>query len=91
MCGKHVSEWVESDVPFIAHRDISPNCPLMHLDRLEARLQTFEEKWPNNQNLIPGLAQSGFYYWPEEVGQDSVRCAHCGVSLDSWEPFDDPM
>lgn len=37
------------------------------------------------------MAQAGFYYSPNQMGEDYGLCAYCGLGLDGWEPSDDPI
>ena len=38
------------------------------------------------------MAEAGLYYYPEldTPKSDKVQCYQCGLSLDGWEPLDDP-
>lgn len=36
------------------------------------------------------MVDAGWYYCPTVESDDFVRCAYCSLSLDGWEPKDDP-
>ncbi|KKA24189.1 Chromosome segregation protein BIR1 [Rasamsonia emersonii CBS 393.64] len=63
---------------------------------VEARRATFGSSWPHDGK--PGwLCQSdkmvaaGWYFCPTEESADLASCAYCKLSLDGWEPQDDPF
>ncbi|PIA19306.1 BIR-domain-containing protein, partial [Coemansia reversa NRRL 1564] len=74
-----------------AHRDV-----LAMRNDVELRLATFTAgEWPHagreGWNVTPErLAEAGFYFTPEWVGDDTATCAFCGYALAEWEPDDDP-
>ena len=37
------------------------------------------------------MVDAGWYYCPTIESDDFVRCAYCSLSLDGWEPKDDPQ
>lgn len=37
------------------------------------------------------MAQAGFVYTPQDVGDDTVTCLYCNLSLGGWETEDDPV
>lgn len=37
------------------------------------------------------MVEAGWYYDPTEETPDGVTCPYCSLSLDSWEPNDDPL
>jgi len=37
------------------------------------------------------MAKAGFFYTPAPDEDDKVQCPYCLLSLDGWEPKDDPM
>ncbi|XP_061184442.1 putative inhibitor of apoptosis [Saccostrea echinata] len=52
------------------------------------REATFDDRWPDSlKGLIPDLAKAGFYY---RGVSDKTICFHCGMTLNLWEPTDDP-
>ena len=52
------------------------------------RLQTFEN-WPKNYIINPQyLAKMGFRYTYQG---DSVICTACGVFIESWDIWDNPL
>ena len=36
------------------------------------------------------MAEAGWYYCPTEESDDYAKCPYCNLSLDGWEPKDDP-
>lgn len=41
--------------------------------------------------LIAKMIDAGWYFCPNEESEDFVTCAYCKLSLDGWEPKDDPL
>lgn len=37
------------------------------------------------------MARAGFFYSPNQTGEDYGLCPYCNLGLDGWEPNDDPM
>lgn len=37
------------------------------------------------------MAKAGFYYWPNQSGEDYGVCPYCNLGLDGWEKDDDPL
>ena len=37
------------------------------------------------------MAQAGFVYTPQSVGDDTVTCLYCNLALGGWDKEDDPM
>ncbi|KAJ5753081.1 hypothetical protein N7520_009998 [Penicillium odoratum] len=66
-------------------------------DRItQARLATFGSAWPHDEK--PGwicqsekMVEGGWYFCPTEESDDLASCAYCKLSLDGWEPTDDPF
>eukprot|EP00128_Syssomonas_multiformis_P012116 Colp12_sorted_trinity150504_noHs@9922 len=58
----------------------------------EDRLSTFVE-WPHVDYVATPekLAAAGFYFDPQEDGDDNVRCFSCSKNLGGWESEDDPL
>ncbi|XP_056015982.1 baculoviral IAP repeat-containing protein 7-like [Ostrea edulis] len=54
---------------------------------LSARLASFHTAPDILLNLLPNIAEAGFFY---KGMDDHVRCFHCTLSLKHWEPGDDP-
>lgn len=55
---------------------------------LDARLRTFQGRWPCGDIQIPEvLATAGFYF--QDI-DDEVLCFHCNGGLRSWQKEDDP-
>lgn len=36
------------------------------------------------------MVEAGWYFCPTAESNDFVRCCYCNLSLDGWEPKDDP-
>ena len=45
----------------------------------------------NANRLIAKMIDAGWYFCPNEESEDFVTCAYCKLSLDGWEPKDDPL
>ncbi|KAJ1976493.1 GTP-binding nuclear protein gsp1/Ran [Dimargaris verticillata] len=64
--------------------------------RLEdARVATYGNWWPHEGKTgwkvtIRKMAKSGYYYSPSTESPDAASCPYCGLSMDYWEPNDDP-
>ncbi|KAF2403912.1 hypothetical protein EJ06DRAFT_579828 [Trichodelitschia bisporula] len=63
---------------------------------LEARKDTFTDAWPHEQKKgwkckIAKMASAGWCYDPSPEYEDGATCFYCGLSLDGWEPKDDPV
>ncbi|KAK2768263.1 hypothetical protein FQN54_000115 [Arachnomyces sp. PD_36] len=61
----------------------------------EARRSTFMSSWPHESKRgwvckTEKLVEAGWYFCPTEESEDFVSCAYCKLSLDGWEPKDDP-
>lgn len=37
------------------------------------------------------MVEGGWYFCPTEESNDLASCAYCKLSLDGWEPKDDPL
>ncbi len=37
------------------------------------------------------MVDAGWYYCPTAESDDFVTCAYCNLSLDGWEPKDNPL
>ena len=37
------------------------------------------------------MADGGWYFCPSEKGDDLASCPYCNLSLDGWEPKDNPL
>lgn len=77
-----------------AELETSSNNP-HSVDSLNARLDTFTH-WPHNRKkgwnaTSFNMAKAGFYYNPDNPGEDTASCSYCDLSLDGWEPKDDPV
>ncbi|KAJ9209285.1 hypothetical protein DTO166G4_9126 [Paecilomyces variotii] len=65
-------------------------------DRIaEARKATFSLSWPHEGKRgwmcqTEKMVEAGWYFCPQEESDDLASCAYCKLSLDGWEPKDDP-
>ncbi|KIW07687.1 uncharacterized protein PV09_01626 [Verruconis gallopava] len=62
---------------------------------VQARTHTFGENWPyeSRKGWKPKIAKmvaAGWTYDPSPEYDDGVTCMYCNLSLDGWEPKDDP-
>ncbi|EQL34378.1 hypothetical protein RJZ56_000500 [Blastomyces dermatitidis] len=62
----------------------------------EARRATFASMWPHDGKRgwvckTEKMVEAGWYYCAHEESEDFVSCAYCNLSLDGWEPKDDPF
>ncbi|KAF2149232.1 hypothetical protein K461DRAFT_296714 [Myriangium duriaei CBS 260.36] len=62
---------------------------------LAARLATFGTSWPYEKKRgwkckSKKLAEAGWCMDPSMAGEDGTTCFYCNLSLDGWEPKDDP-
>lgn len=62
---------------------------------LDARRMTFDSKWPHENKRgwtckIQKMIEAGWYYCPTLESEDFVKCSYCSLSLDGWEPKDNP-
>ncbi|KAA8913561.1 hypothetical protein TRICI_003165 [Trichomonascus ciferrii] len=65
------------------------------LDSFNARLDTFTH-WPHDRKkgwnpTSFNMAKAGFYFNPDNPDDDTASCTYCGLSLDGWEPKDEPI
>ncbi|GFF69518.1 protein bir1 [Aspergillus udagawae] len=66
-------------------------------DRIEqARQATFGDQWPHDGKRgwvcqSEKMVEGGWYFCPTEESNDLASCAYCKLSLDGWEPKDDPF
>ncbi|KLJ09341.1 hypothetical protein EMPG_15204 [Blastomyces silverae] len=63
---------------------------------VEARRATFASMWPHDGKRgwvckTEKMVEAGWYYCAHEESDDFVSCAYCNLSLDGWEPKDDPF
>ncbi|KAJ5961242.1 uncharacterized protein N7479_008392 [Penicillium vulpinum] len=60
-------------------------------DRItQARLSTFSTKWPHDGKK-GWMVEGGWYFCPTDESNDLASCVYCKLSLDGWEPKDDPF
>ncbi|KAF7625304.1 putative chromosome segregation protein BIR1 [Aspergillus flavus] len=62
----------------------------------EARLATFGTSWPHDGKRgwvcqSEKMVDGGWYFCPTEESNDLASCVYCKLSLDGWEPKDDPF
>ncbi|KAJ5578404.1 uncharacterized protein N7459_007368 [Penicillium hispanicum] len=62
----------------------------------QARLATFGAAWPHDGKRgwvcqSEKMVEGGWYFCPNEESNDLASCAYCKLSLDGWEPKDDPF
>jgi len=62
----------------------------------EARRTTFATGWPHESKRgwtckTEKMVEAGWYFAPTVESEDFVSCAYCKLSLDGWEPKDDPL
>ncbi|KAI4200348.1 MAG: hypothetical protein LQ350_003996 [Teloschistes chrysophthalmus] len=77
----------------IEYGDIPQDDP-MDKALLEARRSTFAN-WPHEDKRgwlckTQKMIESGWYYCPTKEGDDLTSCCYCSLTLDGWEPKDDP-
>ena len=61
-----------------------------------ARHATFEAGWPHEAKRgwvckTERMVQAGWHFAPTPESEDFVSCAYCKLSLDGWEPKDNPL
>ncbi|KAJ5359476.1 uncharacterized protein N7496_011889 [Penicillium cataractarum] len=62
----------------------------------QARIGTFGTQWPHDGKRgwlcqSDKMVSAGWYFCPNEESDDLASCAYCKLSLDGWEPKDDPF
>ncbi|KAL2823366.1 hypothetical protein BDW59DRAFT_98175 [Aspergillus cavernicola] len=62
----------------------------------QARQTTFGESWPHDGKKgwlcqSDKMVEGGWYFCPNEESADLASCAYCKLSLDGWEPKDNPF
>lgn len=63
---------------------------------MEARRATFMNNWPHENRKgwkckIQKMVEAGWCYDPSPEYDDGVTCCYCNLSLDGWEPKDNPV
>lgn len=63
---------------------------------LEARKDTYGETWPHEGKKgwkckMGKMVETGWCYDPSPEAEDGVTCFYCSLSLDGWEPKDNPL
>lgn len=61
----------------------------------ETLLNRGDSVWPHDGtdwiSSSTAMASAGFYYAPNEIGEDYGLCPFCGLGLDGWELEDEPL
>ncbi|RMZ82600.1 hypothetical protein DV738_g1578, partial [Chaetothyriales sp. CBS 135597] len=62
----------------------------------EARRATFAANWPHESKRgwtckTEKMVEAGWHFAPTDESEDWVTCAYCKLSLDGWEPKDNPF
>ncbi|KAL4806580.1 hypothetical protein BDV18DRAFT_117858 [Aspergillus unguis] len=62
----------------------------------QARLATFGDSWPHDGKKgwlcqSEKMVEGGWFFCPNEESADLASCAYCKLSLDGWEPKDNPF
>lgn len=62
----------------------------------DARKATFGDSWPHEHKKgwkckTLKMVEGGWCYDPAPDVEDGVTCFYCGLSLDGWEPKDNPL
>lgn len=92
LCSKVAAEWAQSvGTDTLAGTEHDP----YSTSNYEGRLGTFVN-WPyeKRRGWKPKstlLAQAGFHFVPQCHNDDTTECALCGITLNGWEPRDDPI
>ena len=47
--------------------------------------------WESNCGNALQMVEGGWYFCPNEESNDLATCPYCKLSLDGWEPKDDPL
>lgn len=63
---------------------------------LDARKATFDIGWPHESKRgwtckTEKMVEAGWYFAPTAGSEDYVSCSYCKLSLDGWEPKDNPF
>ncbi|KAJ5161727.1 hypothetical protein N7492_007119 [Penicillium capsulatum] len=62
----------------------------------QARLDSFGSTWPHDGKRgwlcqSEKMVDSGWFFCPTDDSNDLATCVYCKLSLDGWEPKDDPF
>ncbi|KAK0653381.1 Protein bir1 [Lasiodiplodia hormozganensis] len=76
-------------------RDADENEDPMSEQMVAARAATFAGSWPHENRKgwkckTKKMVEAGWCYDPSPDYEDGVACFYCMLSLDGWEPKDDP-
>ena len=63
---------------------------------IDARRETFAGRWPHESKRgwtckVEKMVDAGWHFAPTPESDDFVTCAYCKLSLDGWEPKDNPL
>lgn len=61
----------------------------MDLQDSEGRQQLGSSK-REGADRFDQMVEAGWYYCPTAESDDFVKCPYCSLSLDGWEPKDNP-
>ena len=78
------------------HHDITTMEDPTHTTIADARRTTFADNWPHESKRgwtckVERMVEAGWYFEPTPESEDFVSCAYCKLSLDGWEPKDNPL
>ncbi|KAF1349629.1 hypothetical protein BDV97DRAFT_369169 [Delphinella strobiligena] len=68
----------------------------MDEDLVDARTATYADLWPHEKKKawkpkVKKLVEAGWCFDPSQEAEDGTTCFYCNLSLDGWEPKDNPM
>jgi len=63
---------------------------------MDARKDTYGEAWPHEGKRgwkckVDKMVEAGWCFDPSPEAEDGVTCFYCALSLDGWEPKDNPL
>ncbi|TKX21861.1 inhibitor of apoptosis domain-containing protein [Elsinoe australis] len=84
--------WAVATSVSLGEQDQDPNSERL----LNARIETFGSSWPYEKKRgwkpkSKKLAEAGWIMDPSLRAEDGTTCFYCQLSLDGWEPKDDPI
>ncbi|KAL2042406.1 hypothetical protein N7G274_004898 [Stereocaulon virgatum] len=91
-CGWAISVCIEQAIEDGNHSLEDPMSDNMR----DARYMTFDSNWPHEHKRgwtckTQKMVDAGWHYCPTLESDDFVRCSYCSLSLDGWEPKDNPL
>ncbi|KAL1306233.1 hypothetical protein AAFC00_004324 [Neodothiora populina] len=65
-------------------------------EMVEARSATYGNVWPHEKKKgwkpkVKKMVEAGWSFDPYDGAEDGTTCFYCNVSLDGWEPKDNPL